>query len=61
VPLRTGGRVLSKKDQQSMGKNCSASREWIENDGLANAKAERLINDSIRRELTVGKKQTAKD
>jgi len=61
VPLRTGGRILSKKDEQSIGKNCSAYREWVEVDGLPNAKAESLINSSIRRELTVGKKLTAKD
>ena len=61
VPLRTGGRILSKKDEQSIGKNCSAYREWVEVDGLPNAKAESLINSSIRRELTVGKKLTTKD
>jgi hypothetical protein len=61
VRLRTGGRILSKKDEQSIGKNCSAHRAWVEVDGLPNAKAESLINTSLRRELTVGKKLTAKD
>jgi len=59
--LRAGGRVLSKKDEQAIGKNCSAYREWIEVDGLPNAKAETLINGAIRRELTVGKKLTPED
>src|SRR5512145_267141 len=61
VQLRAGGRILSKKDEQSIGENCSAYREWIEVDGLPNARAASLINAAIRRELTVGKKLTAED
>jgi hypothetical protein len=61
VQLRAGGRILSKKDEQSIGENCSAHREWIEVDGLPNARAASLINAAIRRELTVGKKLTAED
>jgi hypothetical protein len=61
VQLRAGGRVLSRTDEQAIGKNCSAYRAWIEVEGLPNAKAESLINSAIRRELTVGKKLTTED
>ena len=61
VSLKSGGTITQKNDVQKIGKFCTATRDWIELDGIKNSIAQKKINGAIRREITVGKKLKKSD
>ena len=61
ITLLAGGKIVTKEHEQKLGPTCSATRKWIEIDGLADKAVQNKINHSIQKEITVGKKLSARD
>jgi hypothetical protein len=55
LSLPGGGRVVEKKETQELSPKCSAIRTWVEVEGVPETTPAKLINDQIRKKITVGR------
>ncbi len=59
--LKAGGWIEKLEEKSSFGKNCHSERKYFAIQDLPNVNAQNRINMNIRKQMTVGRKLTAKD